>query len=293
MRRSASAYAVLLALLAAAPAPAGSVGAGWRLVWEDDFGGPELNASTWNVVVSGEGSNQIELYTADNVFLTVADGRSALALRTRPSNVTWHGRAYNVTSGRVDTSFKRNITFGRTEVTARLQNDAASGLHTAHWLLGYACWPVGGEIDIMECQSPHNAYAGAGAGARVGGAGTWQAVTSNLHTGASCGVETKHSTGTSLFPAAASPAVNFTRYWTTFAAEWNATAIAYFVNETRVNLVYEGMPGWAGPVAIPQGDMFLILSQAYMARRPYGDPPEWAWPVEQLVDAVRVYEWAG
>jgi hypothetical protein len=90
MGRATSAAVLLAAVLSAAPAPAGGAGAGWRLVWEDEFDGPALNASNWNVVESGEGGNQIELYTADNVFLTTtADGRSALALRTRPQDVEW------------------------------------------------------------------------------------------------------------------------------------------------------------------------------------------------------------
>lgn len=275
---------LLLALLGGGPRPAE---ARWKLAWEDDFSGASINTSSWNVVANvSEGANQIELYTADNVFLTTtADGRSALALRTRPQDVKWpSGRRFNVTSGRVDTSYKRNVTFGRVEIVARLQNDAAFGLHTAHWLLGYGCWPPAGEIDIMECQSPHNAYSSA--------AETWQVVSSNFHTGRDCGNETRHSTGSSLFPKAPSPSVNFTAFWTQFAVEWNSTSISYFVNETLVNLVYVGMPGWAppGPV-IPSWPMYLILSQAYMAHRPFGDPPEWAWPVLQLVDAVRVFEW--
>ena len=277
------------ALAAAAAAGAGRrAGSGsWRLVFEDDFDGPVVNASSWNVYANvSEGSNQIELYTADNVYTTSVDGRSALALRTRPQDVVLNGKSFNVTSGRVDTSLKVNLTFGRVEVVARLQNDAASGLHTAHWLLGYDCWPVGGEIDIMESQSPHNAYIGGDAG------GTWQVATSNVHTGAACGVETKHTTGTSAWPKAASPAVNFTSYWTTFAVEWNASSLVFFVNETVVNVVYDGMPGWSGPVRIPSKPMFLILSQAYMAHRPYGNPPTWAWPVLQYIDAVRMYEWA-
>ena len=28
-----------------------------------------------------------------------------------------------------------------------------------------------------------------------------------------------------------------------------------------------------------------------MAHRPFGDPPAWVWPVLQLIDAVRVFEW--
>ena len=132
---------------------------------------------------------------------------------------------YNVTSGRVDTFQKANVTLGRVEVSARLQNDAASGIHTAHWLLGYGCWPQTAEIDIMECQSPHNVYAG-------GGAAAWQRVTSNYvrllpprarappaplpalltrppppvphplwqHYGAACGKESPHTTGVSEWP---------------------------------------------------------------------------------------------
>ena len=300
MRAPPAALPVALALLlagaaAAAPAPAPAAPAGaaapsgsWRLVWEDDFDAGAVNASNWEVLEGvAEGSNQIELYRAVNVFTAaLADGRHALVLRTALDNVTLDGVHYNVSSGRVDSSFRRNVTFGRVEVVARLQNDAASGVHTAHWLLGYDCWPVAAEIDIMECQSPHNAYAGAAADA-----GDFQVVSSNLHTGATCGNETRHTTGTSLFPRTASPAVNFSAYWSTFAVEWNATDIVYFVNQTVVNHVFEDMPGWAGPVRIPQNAMYLILSQAYMAHRPYGDPPAWAWPVQQYIDAVRVFEW--
>ena len=280
----------LSALVLAACACAGAcarTGAGWRLVWEDDFDSGSVNASNWNVLDDvAEGSNQIEVYRAANVYTSaLADGRHALVLRTQLDNITVRGVHYNVSSGRVDSSFLRNVTFGRVEVVARLQNDAASGIHTAHWLLGYGCWPsTAAEIDIMECQSPHNAY-------RHAGGEAYQVVSSNLHTGATCGNETRHTTGTSLFPHVASPAVNFSAYWTTFAVEWNATDIVYYVNQTVVNHVFEGMPGWSGPVRIPQSALYIILSQAYMAHRPYGDPPAWAWPVLQFIDAVRVYEW--
>jgi len=47
------------------------------------------------------------------------------------------------------------------------------------------------------------------------------------------------------------------------------------------------MPGWAAPFEIPSWPMYLILSQAYMAKRPCGNPSQW--PVLQLVDAVRVF----
>lgn len=256
----------------------------WVPVWEDHFDGPGVNETNWNIYSNvSEGRppewNQIELYTADNVFV---DG-GALVLRTRPQNVTANGIHYNVTSGRVDTAFKRNITFGRVEVSAQLQNDAASGIHTAHWLLGYDCWPRGGEIDIMECQSPHNAYNSVG--------GSWQVATSNYHIGPGCGVETRHTTGVSAYPRAPTPGLNFSAGYNVFAVEWNATDLVYFVNDVRVNHVYAGMPGWSAPAVIPDWPNYLILSQAFMAKRPYGDPAPWLWPVEQRIDYVRVSAW--
>jgi beta-glucanase (GH16 family) len=222
-----------------------------------------------------------ELYTPDNVVVE----NGALVLRTQLQNVTWEGIPFNVTSGRVDTALKANVTYGRVEVSAQLQNDAASGIHTAHWLLGYGCWPQTAEIDIMECQSPHGVYMG---GAE---AATWQRVTANYHYGAACGEESHHSTGVSAWPPAPIPSLNFSSAFNVFAVEWNATDIVYFVNDVKVNHVWSGMPGWSGPMEIPSWPMFLILSQAYMAKRPLGNPPPWAWPVEQRVDYVRVYSW--
>ena len=308
----------LLCAAAAASQRVSSPGGEWQLVWSDEFEGPAVNTSTWNVYHNVAecappdcAGNQIELYTADNVFLDASDGVSALVLRTRPGNVTVPGftRPFNVTSGRVDTSGKLNITFGRLEVSAKLQDDAAaSGVHTAHWLLGYECWPQGGEIDIMEMQSPSNlyapepAYGGAAVPAKCASNGTaeggWAKATSNYHYGpptGQCGKEVPHpGVGTSAWPSSpTNPATNFSAAYTRFAVEWNATDLVYFVNDTQVNHVWQGMPGWGGPFAVPTWPMFLILSQAYMAHRPCGDPPAWAWPVTQRVDYVRLYQRVG
>jgi beta-glucanase (GH16 family) len=263
------------------------VSASWVLAWADEFGGGEINKTNWNVYSNvSEGRpptwNQIELYTEENV--RVENG--ALVLSTRQQNITFQNVAYNVTSGRVDSANKRNVTFGRLEISAQLQNDAASGIHTAHWLLGYSCWPRGGEIDIMECQSPHNAYSAAPQGAAA-----WQQATSTYHYGTQCGVDTHKRGGTSAWPPSPTPGLNFSSAFNVFAVEWNATDLVFFINQQQVNHVYSGMPGWSGPLLIPYWPMYIILSQAYMAKRPYGNPPPWAWPIEQRIDFVRLYEW--
>ena len=189
---------------------------------------------------------------------------------------------FNVTSGRVDTANKRNITFGRVEVTAKLQDDAtASGIHTAAWLLGYDCWPRGGEIDIQECQSPRGSYAACAA------RDVPSRVSANYHYGPACGADIHHNLGPSSYPLPHGPPVDFSAGFTTFAVEWNATSITTLVNDTVIFRVYDGMPGWAAPFVVPTWPMFLILSQAYMKQRPCGDPT--SWPVLQLIDSVRVY----
>ena len=279
-----------LAVLFAAAAP--SANARWVVDWDDDFDAPTINASLWNVYANvSEGSpptwNQIELYTADNMYLEAG----ALVLRTRPQNVTFGGREYNVTSGRVDTMGLGNVTAPfRFEVSARLQDDArASGVHTAHWLLGYACWPVGGELDLMEMQSPGNEYGGACNRSR------WPVATSNYHIGdGACGAETHHTTGSSAWPPApAAPGtVDFAAYYSRFWAELNATDLVFGINETVVNHLYKGMPGWGNASwALPTWPMYAILSQAYMARRPCGDPAPADWPVLQHIDYVRAWRW--
>ena len=276
----------LALLLLVAPASAR-----WVFQWGDEFDAPTVNTSLWNVYANvSEGtpptSNQIELYTADNVYVE----SGALVLRTRPQNVSYAGYDYNVTSGRVDTLGLANVTAPfRFEVSARLQNDAhASGVHTAHWLLGEQCWPRGGEIDLMEMQSPGNAYSGCDRS-------RWPVATSNYHIGnGSCGVETHHSTGTSAWPHAppAPGTIDFAAYYSVFWAELNATDLVIGINETVVNHVYLGMPGWGNASwVLPTWPMFAILSQAYMSKRPCGDPAPGDWPVLQHIDYVRAYGW--
>ena len=294
--RPSLAVATRLAFLLAFPRHASSSSASpgqWVLEWSDDFTGPAVNTSLWNVYANvSEGSppswNQIELYTADNVF--IEDG--ALVLRTRPQNVSVGGRSFNVTSGRVDTKGLANVTAPfRLEVSARLQDDArASGIHTAHWLLGYACWPRGAELDIMEMQSPGNQY-----GDHACNRSRWPVATSNFHTGdGACGAETHHTTGSSAWPTSpSSPAgVDFSAYYTRFWTELNATDLVFGVNETVVNHLYVGMPGWGNATwSLPTWPMFAILSQAYMAQRPCGDPAPEDWPVLQRIDYVRAWRW--
>lgn len=251
------------------------VRAAWQLVWSDEFDGDAVNTTNWNVYNDTyEGSNQIELYTADNVMVSQGN----LILRTRPENVTIDGVTYNITSGRVDSKGKVNITYGRIETRAVLQNPAAIGIHTAHWMLGaeQPCWPPCGELDIMEFEVEHE---------------DWQRSTATYHWGVNCSKDLNPRL-VGDYPPGLPPGQNpsnFSAGYTVFAVEWNATSLQFFHNDTNIISFYTGMPAWPN-VTIPDWPMYLLFSQAYMSHRA-ANPPDWAWPVLQLVDYVRWYQW--
>jgi hypothetical protein len=141
-----------------APPPQPPPGGPWRLAWAEEFNGATLNASRWNVRQNGtHGDLEQQLYVSDAV--TLRDGH--LVLRTARASVTGPdgSRLYNFTSGWVDTQGKLETSFGRWEIRARLPDPEARGIWPAHWLMpryergaatDWNCWPVGGEIDIME-----------------------------------------------------------------------------------------------------------------------------------------------
>lgn len=277
MSRAAVAF-VALALCAARTRVA-AAGGSWQLIFSDDFDGP-LNTTVWNVYnATSEGSNQVEIYMADNV--AVEDG--SLVLTMAQQQVTINATTYNFTSGRVDTARKLDFTYGRVEVTAKLQSAEAYGVHSAAWLLGYACWPEGGEIDIQEHEVER----------RNSSANVTSRVTSNYHFGSACGADDHdHGPITGSFPDAPSGVnpVDFAASFSTYGVTWNATDLVFTVNATVVNHIYVGMPAWP-QVTLPTWPMYLILSHALMADRPTQPAPS-VWPVRQYIDSVRVWQWS-
>lgn len=120
---------------------------GYRLVWEDRFGGPALNLDDWNMEVHEPGwvNHELQEYTTspENIFLR--DGKLVLK-PVKQSDGTY-------TSGRVSTQGKRDFTYGIFE--ARLRVPRGKGFLPAFWLMTtseekFGQWPRCGEIDIME-----------------------------------------------------------------------------------------------------------------------------------------------
>ena len=126
---------------------------GWELVWSDEFDGAALDPSKWTIQtgdgtaegIPGWGNNELQSYQAANV--AISGGNLVIAAREESTD---DGHAY--TSGRINTSGKLDITYGRVE--ASIHAPSGQGLWSAFWMLptdaAYGTWAASSEIDIME-----------------------------------------------------------------------------------------------------------------------------------------------
>jgi len=263
--------AVALVCSAQNPPPV-SKSEGWKLVWSDEFGGPDrslVDGSKWVLETGGEGwgNEELEYYTdrAANVFLRNGN----LVIRALTEKYPDSGpKARNYTSARLKTQGKFSQTYGRFE--ARIKVPFGQGMWPAFWMLGddieKAGWPGCGEIDIMENigKEPsmiHGSIHGPG------------------YTG-SVGLEAPYT-----LPGGQRFADDFH----VFAVEWSPDAIAFYVDQTmyvkrtRADL----QPGWKWVFDKP---FFLILNLAVGGDWPGAPDSSTRFPREMLVDYVRVYQ---
>jgi beta-glucanase (GH16 family) len=137
-------FVFLLAALPVLPAT------DWKLIWSDEFNGPENSAPdpakwAYDLGAGGWGNHELEGYTKnpENVF---EDGKGHLAIRAAKSDT---GR---ITSARIKTDGKFAIKYGKVE--ARIKIPYGQGIWPAFWMLGdnisTTRWPQCGEVDVME-----------------------------------------------------------------------------------------------------------------------------------------------
>ncbi len=128
-------------------------GAGWTLVWSDEFNGTAVDQTNWtfDIGAGGWGNNESEYYRAENAV--VAGGALTITARKEPFGDAPY------TSARLQTSRKRAFTYGKFTMGARLPYSQA--MWPAFWMLGVnsnsfnlyggdVTWPACGEADIME-----------------------------------------------------------------------------------------------------------------------------------------------
>jgi beta-glucanase (GH16 family) len=122
----------------------------WKLSWSDEFnynGLPDSTKWSYDVGGNGWGNNELEYYTNSSLAnASVNDG----TLKIKAIHENKDGRNY--TSARLLTKGKKEFTYGKIEIRAKLPQ--GRGLWPAIWMLGANAektgWPLCGEIDIME-----------------------------------------------------------------------------------------------------------------------------------------------
>ncbi len=129
-----------------------------QTIFFDDFSGPALDRSKWNVRVTGETVNiEQQAYVDSSATIYIAKGNKAAgakngALVIQPhisrGFTTKEGKKFDFISGRIDTRSKVEFTYGT--VAARIKMSEGTGFWPAWWILGTGRWPETGEIDIME-----------------------------------------------------------------------------------------------------------------------------------------------
>ena len=137
----------------------------YKLVFEDDFTGTELNMENWNYETHEPGwvNNELQEYTdsTDNIYV---EDSNLVIKANKTTKVVGGKEQVWYTSGKVTSKGKQDFKYGKFEIKAK--GVEGQGLWPAIWMMPreenfYGQWPRCGEIDIMELlgHEPNKSYA--------------------------------------------------------------------------------------------------------------------------------------
>ena len=244
-------------------------GAGWTLVWADEFQGEFLDPTKWKrqVVPAGRFNDEWQRYTDNTENAYVDDG--CLVIRAIHESDS-HGRD-QYTSARLHTLPKDAWQYGK--IAARIQLPFGQGIWPAFWMLGANIdenggdtpWPQSGEIDILEMYgSKDNAvieanihYAG-----KTGSHASMGAVGFKLETG------------------------KFADSFHVFELEWDEHSLQWFVDGKR----FASTPISGHELSEFHRKFFILLNIAVGGRSAGPADNSTHFPQHMYVDWVRVYQ---
>lgn len=242
----------------AAPQPVGAAAEqGWRLTFQDEFDGGQVDRSKWNDHFQGRRTNDPELqYYAEDGY-EVSNG--SLHLKAEKRSV--EGKRY--TSGMIGSFEEFSQKYGYFEIRARCPQ--GKGLWSAFWLLPEVedrskpdwwkqYWPQ--EIDVLELlgHEPNKAYF-------------------SVHW---LGEEGKHSFNTQSWIGP-----DFSDGYHTFAVHWEPGKCVWFVDGIERARAAEGVPDVA---------MFMLVNLAVGGDWPGSPAEETQFPASLDVDYIRVWQ---
>jgi beta-glucanase (GH16 family) len=237
---------------------------GYSLVWNDEFGGTDINPGNWVFETGtgcpnlcGWGNNELQSYRRENAW--IEDG--VLVIEARKENHL--GRLY--TSARMKTQGRQSFKYGRFDIRALMPK--GQGIWPAIWMLGdnitSVGWPKSGEIDIMEL---------------IGGKGREKTTHGTLH----WDYNGHRYTGGSHTLASDT----FADEYHVFSIIWDETQIRWFVNETQfhtINITPEHMSEF-------HEKFHFLLNIAVGGNWPGSPDDETLFPQQMKVDYIRVFQ---
>ena len=307
LRQALTLAAALLLSGATAPALEQSLipreGAGWQLVWADEFEGDELDRSKWTPEVScwGGGNFERQCYTdrPDNIaveggMLLLKAKKERFAGPARPPEIADNPNPTLVqshTSGKVRTIGQHAWRYGRIEVRAKVP--AGQGTWPAVWMMPdspeYGAWPRSGEIDILEAVN-----IGARCKQCEGGRGENRTI-SALHFG-DFAPQNRFVDSRTALPDLALPSDGFHVY----AVEWGEGLIRFMVDD-RVHLTVTAeqwstaAPNAEGLPAAPFDQPFYLMANLAVGGRLSEENnakgvAAATFPAQFAIDWIRVYQ---
>lgn len=277
---------------------------GWRLVWQEEFDGEELDSSKWRAEVScwGGGNDERQCYTDRKENVNVSDGVLKLKAKSEtftanmyPEGMTGApgpNRTQQYTSGKIRTRGLASWTYGR--ISARIKLPSGLGTWPAFWMMPsedfYGGWPLSGEIDIMEAVN-------LGATCESCPGGKFNRTSGALHFGGLPPDNTYwylHNPEISEFGP--------WQEWRVYSLEWGEGIIRWFVDgklflQITSNMWYtDSSVGNMLPYAPFDRSFYLMLNLAVggnLAEKNGGGFDPAAFPAEMLVDWVRVEQCSG
>lgn len=231
---------------------------GWKLVWQDEFAGTQLDPQNWSLCERGT-SDWDDTMSKDPRLVEVRNGTLHLHGVVNEDQKKDPPRFL---TGGVTSREKFQFHHGRLEVRARFKN--AQGAWPAIWLLGSGVrWPEGGEIDIMEHLNFEDV------------------VYQTVHTPYT--LEAKKEKPDDHSRTAPISKVDFN----TYGIEWDAGQIVFLVNG-RKTFTYR-RDGGKGPLQWPfTRPMYVILSMQIGGKWVGKENPA-HYPAHMEIDWVRAY----
>ena len=237
---------------------------GYTSVFKDEFSGTALDLTIWGFDVGGGGwgNSELQYYTnnrPENIYLD----NGKLVIQAKKESFM----GSNYTSSRILTKGKKEFTYGRVDIRAKLPT--ATGMWPALWMLGkkidQTSWPACGEIDIMELVglSPNKVF------------GT-------MHWGTSTATHQSYGTNYAL------PSGTFADKFHVFTLLWQVDQIEILMDDISYCKMDRTKTGSA-PYPFNE-DFFLIFNVAVGGQWPGSPDATTTFPQQMVVDYVRVFK---